>query len=99
LKASSRSPAHSPAGRGISRAAPQLPPLDKGYPADNTIFQAPERAILYQGNARVFDEDITRPEALVDVVSQFFDTRCRTSKSGGRRLTSFPSGFPSSQKL
>jgi hypothetical protein len=46
--------------------------LDKGYPSDNTIFQAPERAILYQGGTRIFDENISRPEALVSVVNQFF---------------------------
>ncbi len=46
--------------------------LDKGYPSDNTIFQAPERAILYQAGTRVFDENISRPEALVSVVNQFF---------------------------
>ena len=38
--------------------------LDKGYPRDNIIFQAPERAILYQSGARIFDDNITRPEAL-----------------------------------
>jgi predicted helicase len=47
--------------------------LDKGYPHDNIIFQAPERAILYQGSIRVFDENISRPEALVQVVNAFFD--------------------------
>jgi Type ISP restriction-modification enzyme, coupler domain len=47
--------------------------LDKGYPRDNIIFQAPERAILYQGGARIFDENISRPESLVQVVNQFFD--------------------------
>src|SRR5438105_739837 len=47
--------------------------LDKGYPRDNIIFQAPERAILYQSGARIFDDNITRPEALVSVVNQFFD--------------------------
>ncbi len=46
--------------------------LDKGYPSDNTIFQAPERAILYQGGTRIFDENISRAEALVSVVNQFF---------------------------
>jgi N-6 DNA Methylase len=46
--------------------------LDKGYPSDNTIFQAPERAILYQGGTRILDENIARPEALVAVVNQFF---------------------------
>jgi predicted helicase len=47
--------------------------LEKGYPRDNIIFQAPERAILYQGGARVLDENISRPESLVQVVTQFFD--------------------------
>lgn len=47
--------------------------LDKGYPRDNIIFQAPERAILYQGNAKIFDESIVKPEALVYVVNTFFD--------------------------
>ena len=47
--------------------------LDKGYPRDNIIFQAPERAILYQGGARILDENISRPESLVQVVNQFFD--------------------------
>jgi predicted helicase len=47
--------------------------LDKGYPRDNIIFQAPERAILYQGGARILDENISRPESLVEVVNQFFD--------------------------
>ncbi|HYA24737.1 MAG TPA: hypothetical protein VEF05_11295, partial [Terriglobales bacterium] len=47
--------------------------LDKGYPRDNIIFQAPERAILYQGGLRILDENISRPEPLVEVVKAFFD--------------------------
>jgi hypothetical protein len=47
--------------------------LDKGYPRDNIIFQAPERAILYQAGARVYDESIKEPEALVSIVNTFFD--------------------------
>jgi predicted helicase len=47
--------------------------LDKGYPRDNIIFQAPERAILYQSGARILDADISRPEPLVEVVNTFFD--------------------------
>ena len=38
--------------------------LDKGYPRDNIIFQAPERAILYQGGARIIDQDISRSDSL-----------------------------------
>ena len=45
-----------------------------GYPDDNIIFQAPDRAILYQGGKRVADENIgpERKEALVEVVREFF---------------------------
>lgn len=47
--------------------------LEKGYPRDNIIFQAPERAILYQGGSRILDLDISRPEPLVEIVNTFFD--------------------------
>src|SRR5258708_2215329 len=47
--------------------------LDKGYPRDNIIFQAPERAVLYQSGARIADEDISKPDHLVQIVNQFFD--------------------------
>ena len=35
--------------------------LEKGYPRDNIIFQAPERAVLYQAGARIADENISKP--------------------------------------
>src|SRR5438132_2393146 len=57
--------------------------LDKGYPRDNIIFQAPERAILYQSGARIFDENITRPEALPA-------TATAPSRSGTSSITSTP---------
>ena len=38
--------------------------LDKGYPRDNIIFQAPERAILYQGGARIFTRTSPAPTPL-----------------------------------
>ncbi len=44
-----------------------------GYPRDNIIFQAPERAILYQDNRQVLDEDISRPEALVETLRRFVE--------------------------
>ena len=50
--------------------------LDKGYPRDNIIFQAPERAILYQGNAKIFDDSIVKPDALVYRRSWKFLRRC-----------------------
>ncbi|QYX31264.1 hypothetical protein [Sphaerospermopsis torques-reginae] len=43
------------------------------YPKDNIIFQQPERAILYQDGKLVMDEDITKPQNLVDVLRQLFE--------------------------
>ncbi|KZL49836.1 hypothetical protein A2T98_10670 [Nodularia spumigena CENA596] len=49
--------------------------LAVNYPKDNIIFQQPDRAILYQDGKLVMDEDITKPQILVDVVRQFFEYR------------------------
>ena len=68
--------------------------LDKGYPSDNTIFQAPERAILYQGGTRIFDQDITRPEALVDVVNQFFEYKAPNIQEWLKAVDEFSDRVP-----
>jgi predicted helicase len=68
--------------------------LAKGYPRDNIIFQAPERAILYQGGARIIDENITRPEALVDVVNQFFDYKAPHIKEWEAAVSDFSERIP-----
>ena len=47
--------------------------LDKGYPAENTIFQAPNRAVLMQDGGITFDADIRDPQTLVDLLRLFFD--------------------------
>jgi len=44
-----------------------------GYPKDNIVFQAPERAILYQDGKRVLDEDISKATNLVQTLSLFFE--------------------------
>lgn len=46
-----------------------------GYPKDNIIFQAPERAIIWQGGKQFCDEDITKPQSLVDTLKLFFEYR------------------------
>jgi hypothetical protein len=43
-----------------------------GYPQNNILFQAPEQAILWQDGYQVWDADISRPPALVDVLQEFF---------------------------
>jgi predicted helicase len=46
-----------------------------GYPTDNIVFQAPERAILYQSGKRQYAEDIRNPQALVDLIMALFRYR------------------------
>ena len=49
--------------------------FDKGYPRENIIFQAPDRALLVQDGDLVRDADLTDADALVDVLKQFFAYR------------------------
>ena len=45
---------------------------DAGYPLDNTLFQTPERAILYQNGEEVLDVDITEPTHLISALQHLF---------------------------
>jgi predicted helicase len=45
----------------------------EGYPRTNILFQKPTHAILFQDGRIAFDDDIQRPENLVDVLHQFFE--------------------------
>ena len=45
--------------------------FSEGYPQDNILFQAPERAILVQNGRILFDEPITDPDNLVTVLKLF----------------------------
>jgi predicted helicase len=68
--------------------------LDKGYPRDNIIFQAPERAILYQGGARILDENISKPEPLVQIVNQFFDYKAPHIQEWEQAVEDFSERIP-----
>jgi predicted helicase len=68
--------------------------LDKGYPRDNIIFQAPERAILYQGGARILDENITSPDSLVQIVNQFFDYKAPHIQEWEQAVADFSERIP-----
>ncbi len=46
-----------------------------GYPRTNILFQTPAHAILYQDGRIAFDEEITSPEKLVDVLRLLFEYR------------------------
>ena len=45
---------------------------DAGYPLDNTLFQTPQRAILYQNGQIALDLDITEPANLIAALQYLF---------------------------
>lgn len=44
-----------------------------GYPKDNILFQAPGHAIIWQNEREVINENISKPEYLVDALKIFFE--------------------------
>ena len=46
--------------------------FNQGYPDSNILFQAPNRALLFQNGQPALDADFADPERLVQVVNQFF---------------------------
>jgi hypothetical protein len=69
--------------------------LEKGYPRDNIIFQAPERAVLYQGGIRQgLDEDISKPENLAQIVNQFFDYKAPHIEEWEQAVSEFSDRIP-----
>lgn len=68
--------------------------LDKGYPRDNIIFQAPERAVLIQNGVRQkLNEDIRDGGNLVELLNSSSPTASRTMRSGTRPLPRLRSAF------
>ena len=49
--------------------------FEAGYPTDNILFQTPERAILWQNNQRVLDNDLRDPKLLIETLEAFFSYR------------------------
>ena len=47
--------------------------VEKGYPLNNTLFQSPDHAILYQDSRIAFDKPIDTAANLVEVLELFFD--------------------------
>ncbi len=46
--------------------------FDLGYPQDNILFQAPNRALLFQDRQLVLDADLTQPDRLIAALTEFF---------------------------
>src|SRR5208283_1243967 len=68
--------------------------FEKGYPRDNIIFQAPERAVLYQGGARLADLDISNPDYLTQIVNQFFDYKAPHIEEWEQAVAEFSDRIP-----
>jgi predicted helicase len=68
--------------------------LEKGYPRDNIIFQAPERAVLYQSGARIADEDISNADYLAQIVNQFFDYKAPHIEEWEQAVAEFSDRIP-----
>jgi predicted helicase len=49
--------------------------IERGYSLQNTVFQAPTRALLYQDGRRVLDADLTDPAVLRDLLGAFLAYR------------------------
>jgi len=47
--------------------------FDIGYPKNNILFQAPNRIVIWQDGGKVFDEDISKPEILIEGLKAFFE--------------------------
>ena len=68
--------------------------LDRGYPRDNIIFQAPERAVLYQAGARIADQDISKPDYLAQIVNQFFEYKAPHIEEWEQAVSEFSERIP-----
>ena len=45
--------------------------INAGYPLTNILFEDTRRAVLYQGNKRVLDANLTRQSELIEVLDRF----------------------------
>ncbi len=68
--------------------------FEKGYPRNNIIFQSPDRAILWQDNRELLDEDITKPDTLVYVVKELFGYQSETQRDWEVAVEEFKPHIP-----
>ena len=65
-----------------------------GYPRDNILFQAPQRAVLFQHGKQIFEADLSRPDQLVEVVAAFFAYRPPEFESWEKAVQEFKDKLP-----
>jgi hypothetical protein len=68
--------------------------FEAGYPAGNILFQAPERAILWQNNREVLDADLTNPDELVRALALFFDYQPPAYEQWEQAVSDFQTEIP-----
>jgi hypothetical protein len=66
----------------------------RGYPLTNILFQSPTHAVLYQNNGIAFNEAITDPEKLVEVLDYFFEHRQAHEVDWEEAVTKFAEKIP-----
>jgi predicted helicase len=66
----------------------------KGYPLSNTIFQSPDRAVLYQDNRIAFDDTIASSDKLIEVLECFFNHKLADIPDWEEAVTRFADEIP-----
>ena len=69
-----------------------------GYPLTNILFQSPGHAVLYQGDRIAFNDTITTPEKLVEVLQLFFEHKQAHEVDWEEAVTKFAEKSPTSPK-
>lgn len=67
---------------------------DAGYPLTNILFQSPGHAVLYQGDRIAFNDVITTPEKLVEVLVLFFEHKQSHEVDWEEAVTKFAEKIP-----
>ena len=68
--------------------------FEKGYPRDNTLFQTPRRALLWQNGQQVRDADLTDPTQLIKILDTFFAYRPPEYTEWEEAVTQFKDRVP-----
>ena len=68
--------------------------LAAGYPTGNILFQAPERAILWQNGREVFAADLTEPDELVKTLAYFFEYQPPAYEEWAQAVADFQTEIP-----
>ncbi len=60
-----------------------------GYPKNNILFQAPKRIVIWQDGHEVFDEDISKPDHLIEGLRVFFEYEAPTFEQWWQAVEEF----------